>query len=129
MDFCGSGSGRTTNTNDCLENDPSCCLTSWRDKIIVRFAVRSERVVSRSLPLVSTVTITALPDMSRTPFAPFEPDVIEDKCGDDESKKDSNNAIADVIEIDIGVIDFVGPSSMAEILRYRLSELREFTKI
>jgi len=27
----------------------------------------------------------------------------------------------------IGVIDFVGPSSMAEILRHRLSELREFT--
>jgi hypothetical protein len=29
---------------------------------------------------------------------------------------------------DIGRIDFVGPSSMAEILRHRLSELCEFTK-
>jgi hypothetical protein len=47
----------------------------------------------------------------------------------EESKKDSNDTIADVIEIDIGVIDFVGPSSMAEILRHRLSELREFTKM
>ena len=129
MDFCGSGSGRTTNTNDCLESDPSCCLTSWRDKIIVRFAVRSERVVSRSLPLVSTVTLTASPDMSLTPFAPFRPEVFEDKCGDVEYKKDSNNAIADVIEIGVGVVDFVGPSSMAEILRHRLFELSEFTKM
>ncbi len=91
MDFCGSGSGRTTNTNDCLESDPSCCLTSWFDSSFLG------------------------------------PDVIEDECGDDESKKDSNNAIADVIEIGVGVVDFVGPSSMAEILRHRLSELREFT--
>ena len=29
------------------------------------------------------------------------PDVIEDECGDEQSKKDSNNAIADLIEIDI----------------------------
>jgi hypothetical protein len=55
------------------------------------------------------------------------PDVIEDESGDEESEKDSNDTIADVIEIGIGRIDFVGPSSMAEILRHRLSELREFT--
>ena len=60
--------------------------------------------------------------MSLTPFAPFGPDVFED-----ESEKDSNDTIADVIEIDIGVIDFVRPSSMVEIVRHRLSELREFT--
>jgi hypothetical protein len=29
------------------------------------------------------------------------PDVIEDECGDEEPKKDSNNTIADVIEIGI----------------------------
>jgi len=40
--------------------------------------------------------------MSLTPFAPFGPDVIEDECGDEESKKDSNNAIAYVIEICVG---------------------------
>jgi len=37
--------------------------------------------------------------MSLTPFAPFGPDVIEDECGDEESEKDSNDTIADVIEI------------------------------
>jgi hypothetical protein len=57
------------------------------------------------------------------------PDVIEDECGDEESEKDSNDTIADVIEIDIGVIDFVARSSMAEILRHRLSELHKFTKM
>jgi hypothetical protein len=30
------------------------------------------------------------------------PDVIEDECGDEESEKDSNDTIADVIEIGIG---------------------------
>jgi len=40
--------------------------------------------------------------MSLIPFAPFGPDVVEDECGDEESEKDSNNAIADVIEIGIG---------------------------
>jgi hypothetical protein len=29
-------------------------------------------------------------------------DVIEDECGDEESEKDSNETIADVIEIGIG---------------------------
>ena len=57
------------------------------------------------------------------------PNVIEYDGGDEESGKDSYNAIADVIEIDIGVIEFVGPSSMAEILRHRLSELHKFTKM
>jgi len=64
--------------------------------------------------------------MPLTPFAPFGPDVFEDESGDDESEKDSNDTIADVIEIDIGVRDFVRPSSMVEIVRHRLSQLREF---
>ena len=58
----------------------------------------------------------------------LRPDVFEDKCGDEKSEKDSNDTIADVIEIGIGRIDFVGPASMAEIVRHRLSELREFTR-
>jgi hypothetical protein len=53
---------------------------------------------------------------------------LKTSAGDEESEKDSNDTIADVIEIGIRVIDFVGPSSMAEILRRRLSELGEFTK-
>jgi hypothetical protein len=34
--------------------------------------------------------------------SPFEPDVIEDECGDEESEKYSNDAIADVVEIGVG---------------------------
>jgi hypothetical protein len=37
--------------------------------------------------------------MSLIPFAPFWPDGVEDECGDEESEKDSNGTIADVIEI------------------------------
>jgi hypothetical protein len=32
----------------------------------------------------------------------LRPDILEDESGDEESKKDSNNTIADVIEIGIG---------------------------
>jgi len=34
--------------------------------------------------------------------SPFGPDVIEDECGDEESEKYSNDAIADVVEIGVG---------------------------
>ena len=40
--------------------------------------------------------------MSLTPFAPFRPDVLKDKSGDDETKENSNDAIADVVEISVG---------------------------
>jgi hypothetical protein len=39
---------------------------------------------------------------SRFDSCPLGPDVIEDECGDEESKKDSNNTVADVIEIGFG---------------------------
>ena len=42
------------------------------------------------------------PAMSLTPFAPFGPDVFEEECGDEESEENSNDTIADVIEIGIG---------------------------
>src|SRR4029077_9866766 len=40
--------------------------------------------------------------MSLTPFAPFGPDVLEYEAGNNETKKDSNDAVADVIEIGVG---------------------------
>ena len=52
------------------------------------------------------------------------PDVMEDECGDNQTKKDSNNTVADVIEICIRRVtlkDAVEESECA-----RLSELREF---
>jgi hypothetical protein len=36
------------------------------------------------------------------PNCPLRPNVFEDKSGDDQTKKDSNHAIADIIEIRVG---------------------------
>ena len=71
--------------------DRQCTKVFFHD-FIVRFAVRSERVVFRQLSLRSTATVAASPAMSLTPFAPFWPDVIEDECGYEESEKDSDSA-------------------------------------
>jgi hypothetical protein len=38
---------------------------------------------------------------SRFDSGTLGPDIVEDECGDEESEKDSNDTIADVIEIDI----------------------------
>src|SRR6266404_1226065 len=79
-------------------------LNAKIDNFILRLPVRFVRAVSRSLPLISTVTLTASPDMSLTPFAPFGPDVLEDESRDDKTEENSNHAVADVIEIGIGRI-------------------------
>jgi hypothetical protein len=59
------------------------------------------------------------------------PDVIEDECCDEESEKDSNDMIAkremkSAKHLYVVYPGFLYSSSMAEIVRHRLSELREF---
>jgi hypothetical protein len=41
---------------------------------------------------------------SRFDLSALRPDIIEDECGDEESKKDSNNTITDLVEICVGRI-------------------------
>src|SRR6266481_6308384 len=77
-------------------------LNAKIDNFILRLPIRFVRVVSRSLPLISAATFTALPDMLLTPFSPFRPDVLEDESGNDKTEENSNDTIADVIEIGIG---------------------------
>jgi len=54
---------------------------------------------------------------SRFDSSALGPDVVEDECGDEESEKDSNGPIADVIEIALEV-GHSSPSHFAQAFRW-----------